>query len=469
MNARAFLFWSLMAIVMLAPLPFGGNRPWAWSLLSLLVGLLVVLWVVGAYRDRTMIEIEWQRSRLIVVPFAILVLWFLLQASGLTPSSWHHPLWEEAAGVLGAPLTGAISLNPEASKTAVMRLLAYGGVFWLAFQLGRNEDRARQILWIVAITGLAYAVYGLVAHLSGSQKILWYPKWAYEGSLTSTFVNRNNFATYAGVTLIATLSLLLSEIYRILRYSPIAASHFLGFLDACGFRFYFLVVAAGMIFTALLLSHSRGGFLSTLIGIGAFMLVSGMRLRRREREPILNFLPAAIGGTLALGLVAAILLISGKQTFNRIDGALATGGDRLAIYERTAEAIQDFPVVGTGIGTFKEGFRLYRDGDFRFSVETVDRAHNTYLELALEGGLPALALMVLLVFYVTLLCFLGTLSRTRGAIYPATGVAVSALVATHALVDFSLQVPAVAVTYLLLLGSACAQSWSRRTHPVQRF
>ncbi len=466
MNARAFLFWPLMAIVALAPLPFGSNRPWSWSLLSLFVGLLVVFWVIAAYRDRTLIQIEWQRSRLIVVPFFILVLWFLLQASGLTPEGWHHPLWKEAAGALGAPLSGAISLNPEASKTALMRLLAYGGVFWLAFQFGRNDERARQILWVVAMAGLAYVVYGLVAHLGGGQQILWYAKWAYEDSLTSTFINRNNFATYAGITLIVTLALLLSEVYRILRYSPIAASHFLGFLDACGFRFYFLIAASGMVFTALLLSHSRGGFLSTMVGIGAFVIVSGMRLRKREQ--IIRFLPAAIGGTLAMGIVAAILLVSGKQTFSRIDETLSTGGDRMAIYEQTGEAIGDFPMLGTGIGTFKQSFRLYRDENFRFSVETVDRAHNTYLELALEGGLPALLLMVLLVSYLTLLCFLGALHRSQGAIYPATGVAVTVLVATHAMVDFSLQIPAVAVTYLLLFGVACAQSWSRRTHPVQR-
>ncbi len=466
MNARPFLFWSLMAIVALAPLPFGSNRPWSWSLLSLLVGLLVVFWVIAAYRDRTVIQIEWQRSRLIVVPFSILVLWFFVQASGLTPEGWHHPLWREASGALGVPLTGTISLNPEASKTALMRLLAYGGIFWLAFQLGQNEGRARQVFWVVAITGLVYVIYGLVAHLSGSQQILWYAKWAYEDVLTSTFVSRNNFATYAGITLIATLALLLSEIYRVLRYSPIAASHFLGFLDACGFRFYFLIVSSGTIFTALLLSHSRGGFLSTLVGVGAFAIVSGMRLRKRER--IIGFLPMTIGGVLAMGIVAAILLVSGKQTFSRIDETLSTGSDRLAIYERTGEAIGDFPVFGTGIGTFKESFRLYRDENFRFVVETIDRAHNTYLELALGGGLPSLFLMVLLVSYLTLLCFLGALRRTQGAIYPAAGVAVSVLVATHAVVDFSLQIPAVAATYLLLFGVACAQSWSRRTHPVQR-
>ena len=463
MSPRHFLFWSLITIAVLAPLPFGSNRPWAWALLSLFVGLLVVAWAIAAARDRSMIRIEWRRSRLIVVPFAILIFWFLIQASGLTPESWHHPLWQDASNALGISLAGTISLNPEASHMAVMRLLAYGGVFWLAFQFGQNEKRAKQTFWAVAIAGLLYAIYGLVAHLSGSEKILWYAKWAYQDSLTSTFINRNSYATYAGITLIVTFVLLLAEIRHVLRYSPISSGEFLAFFDACGLRFYFLVVAAGTIFTALLLTQSRGGLLSLVVGIGAFVIVSRWRFKKRKKARA--FLPIAIWGAMALGSVGTILLMSGNGTISRMDATFSTSSDRTAIYQRTADAIQDAPVTGMGIGAFKESFSLYRDEAVRFYVNTVDRAHNSYLELALEGGLPALLLMVLLIFYITLLCFLGALGRKQNALYPATGVAVTALVGTHAMIDFSIQIPAVAVTYLLILGVACAQSWSSQAVP----
>ena len=39
-------------------------------------------------------------------------------------------------------------------------------------------------------------------------------------------------------------------------------------------------------------------------------------------------------------------------------------------------------------------------------------------------------------------------------------VAASVLVGVHAMVDFSLQLPAVALLYALIMGVACAQSWS---------
>ena len=36
-------FAGLLTLVALAPLPFASNRPWSWSLLSLLVGMLLVM------------------------------------------------------------------------------------------------------------------------------------------------------------------------------------------------------------------------------------------------------------------------------------------------------------------------------------------------------------------------------------------------------------------------------------------
>jgi hypothetical protein len=62
-------------------------------------------------------------------------------------------------------------------------------------------------------------------------------------------------------------------------------------------------------------------------------------------------------------------------------------------------------------------------------------------------------------------------------VFPAVLAACSVLVAVHALVDFSLEMPANAATYALLLGAGCAQALrgaARRVdgtlaagHPVQ--
>ncbi len=116
-------------------------------------------------------------------------------------------------------------------------------------------------------------------------------------------------------------------------------------------------------------------------------------------------------------------------------------------------------MLGTGYGTFEEVFRFYRDASL---PGVYARAHNTYLENALELGLPGAAALFAAVGGLSLLTLRGVRRRRRDAVYPCIGFAATTLVAAHSLVDFSLQIPAVALTYSLLMGAACAQSWSTR-------
>jgi hypothetical protein len=61
-----------------------------------------------------------------------------------------------------------------------------------------------------------------------------------------------------------------------------------------------------------------------------------------------------------------------------------------------------------------------------------------------------------------LTCLKGVRRRHRDWAYPALGVAASVLTGVHALFDFSLQIPAVAILYACILGIGCAQSSSSR-------
>jgi O-antigen ligase len=91
-----------------------------------------------------------------------------------------------------------------------------------------------------------------------------------------------------------------------------------------------------------------------------------------------------------------------------------------------------------------------------------DFAHDDYLQDLLELGIPVAACLFVLVCWLVVLCARGLRARRRDAIYPCLGVAASVLVALHATIDFSLEIPAVASTYLFLLGAAVAQSQTSR-------
>ncbi len=454
------VFIGLLAVVALAPLPFASNRPWSWGLLSLAVGVLTVLWAVAAVRDREAIGAPWRRIWPFVVIFAAIVGWIVAQAGTWTPEAWHHPLWRQAAKALGEPLAGSVSIDREQTLVALMRLLAYAGVFWLAMQLGRSPDRARTMIWIVALAGFVYSVYGLVIEFTGSNTILWYQRWAYADSLTSTFVNRNAFATYAGLSLVTVLGLLLDEIRRGSGGEFDAPPGLRWLLEGLPGRLGALGLMALVTGSTLLLTHSRGGLLSSLIGIA--VLVAGFVAVGGNRPVI----AVSIAAGAAL-FVVAVVGLSGDVVLSRFDRAYDDAVERSEVYSLVWKAILDEPWLGTGYGTFESAFPLIRDA----SIDTefiYDKAHNSYLEFAYETGVPAFALMMGLLGALTALCVRGLWRRSHHRVFPSIGVAAAALVATHALFDFGIQMPAVAVTFCLLLGTACAQSWPMHQPPRRR-
>ena len=448
------VFWGLAALVVLAPLPLGSNRPWAWFALATGVGALLTLWFAGMTLAGRPQPVAAHRLRVPLLLFVGVCLWVVIQWAPWTPTAWHHPLWEDAGRVLGRELAGRISVNPDATLSALTRLLCYGGVFWLSLQLGRRFERARLGMHLMVYAGAAYALYGLVVQFSGSEKILWMDKWAYRGVVTSTFVNRNSYATYAGLTLVCAFALYLNQLGRVLRTNaPGRVKLRLG-LDRLLGPAAPLFVAMLLLGTALLLTESRAGASSTLLGL---VVLLGTALFGRT-------IPIRQAGVLSLVLLLAgvgVFSISGEKLAERLAGTETrelTRRGRGAAYAIVVRAIGDAPLRGTGYGTFRDVFPLYRDESIEGPL-IWDKAHNTYLENALELGIPATAALCGAVLGCARCCWLGIRRRRRNRLYPGVGVATTALVAAHATVDFSLQIPAVAVTYGFILGIACAQSF----------
>ena len=94
--------------------------------------------------------------------------------------------------------------------------------------------------------------------------------------------------------------------------------------------------------------------------------------------------------------------------------------NRLTVYELAERAIADRPWLGSGYGTFKEVYLIYRDESLPDML--LSKAHNTYLENAVELGIPAALLLNGAVLGVVVLCVAGLRRRRRNAIYPSVGV-----------------------------------------------
>ena len=446
-------YWLLLLVVALAPLPFGSNRPWAWSLLSLCVAVLLILWAIAAFIDTNTIQISWGRYRPLLILFGLFIGWSVFQALAPVPKQFWAPGWARLSETLGVATTGVISTDPEQSLTSVMCLLAYAGIFWLGMQVGRRTHYANLALWSVALAGLAYALYGIIVQLEGSNTILWFTKWSYKNSLTSTFVNRNHFAIYAGLSILCTLALIANEARKATEASIATRSGFIQLLDNLSMQIVILAFTFMILATALLLTQSRAGAMMTVVGIIVFLAMLATTSTFAAKSAIRFGLVILIAGGF-FGVISGSLLMS------RIIDVAENISERIIVYKTTLHAIGDRSFLGYGLGSFASVYPSYRGSEFSPNDATYDYAHNIYLQLALESGLIGAILLLLTIILVLMVCGWGARQRHRNGFFASLGVAATILVGGHGLLDFSLQIPAIAASYCLILGVAYAQAWS---------
>lgn len=450
-----WLPYTTIALLAWLPFPIGGHAEWAASLAACLVGLLLALWCVVAWRRSLAVDVP------VVLPLAALLVagvaaWSILQVTpGVLPVEWAHPIWAEAAAA-GLAVEPVVSLNRSASPEALMRLLAGSGMFLLAFALAQRESEARRLLTTLLVIITAYAAFGLAQELTG---------WrlsgsdAYRSNVVSTFVNRNHFATYANLGLIIALGLVLEPLLR----DRGRLGERLGVRIAKAIATIFEerrypLMAAVIILLAVVGSGSRGGLLS-LLGAGLFLLVLVFLISRARRSTKLLAVGAILGfGGLLVWLTGDVLLsrfqvLLAADTLGDIDG-------RIAAWEMTLAAIAERPLLGYGHGAYQELFFLFHDPELG-RIGVFDHAHNDYLQLAAELGLPAAAAMLLALLLLWGLCLRGAVKRRRRRLYPLVATAAAVLVALHAVTDFSLLMPAVALTFAAILGIGCAQGRQR--------
>jgi len=166
----------LLLLVVLAPLPLGSNREWAWTLCAFIAAVITLGWALQALVRPQQVSMSLKPP--VIILFLAVVTWAWLQTMAWVPADWKHPLWglnaEVLAQVTGGPLPGSISLSAQDSLIAVMRLLSYGLVFFLAFQYGRNREKALSTFKWIAFAGFAYAIYGLIIFWGEFGTLFWF-------------------------------------------------------------------------------------------------------------------------------------------------------------------------------------------------------------------------------------------------------------------------------------------------------
>jgi O-antigen ligase len=443
---RSAQLWVTVTALVFSPLFFGSiDQLW----IALWTTLLSISTLLGL---RT--RLSPAQTRVIVAFLCVCCGYGLVAAVQVVPNvlpGFADPIWRQSSRLLGTDATPRISGSAEISAITVGHFLLLVTGFLSGFWSGTSRQNASTMLLAARTAILLYAIYGLISLAVAPDTLLWIPKLAYRGSLTTTFVNRNTAATFLGCGVILwscrvyfSIQSLQTSSLRLLLLSPTN--------QQVGLNIILRASAALTCVFALLLTNSRGGLICSSIGL---LVAMGLLLAKKFKRRI-GFATGFVG--LALTVVVAWLTRTGRIGS---EGVIDNG--RWLAYSLSVGAIRDRPWFGAGAGTFESLFSSLRTPDFN-SWGVWDYAHSTVLEIAVEMGLPVAVIVVVAgcaSIVVLLRRTLRSNDRTRTTLAAVTGIAV--LTYLHSTIDFSLQIPGYLIPFEILLGCGLAMATSNES------
>lgn len=458
--------WVLLGMVALTPLPLGSNRP-------LPIAFIIIVSALLALAATAQILLKdgkrLRRLRIPMVPAALFItalVFIAIQGLVPMPTGLAHPLWATAAEALNRPdLTAYLSIDPAATTERLPLLAAYGLLFLVTHLTARRFNRLQLLTNALLIIGgvwlgLAFADFIIY----GENRLLGDPS-AYPGVPTGPFVNRNSFATYAGMMGTAGLVMVVWTLMASAGTTVKSRSAIADTLTDKSLPLLFgLVLFAGGL-TLVLLTESRAGFTATMAATLCVLLLvpasAGGKKNSKQNGRRLTILAIALA--LAAGWVFTVYQLSGEGVEARFD--VLDDDMRWGFYTHILTMIDARPLLGTGYDTFEAAYAMTRGVSELGQPSRVDHAHSTYLELAAEIGVVATLALILAPLLIALRLISVARKGGRAAIPAAIAVVWTVLLGLHTAVDFSAEMPAIAVVYAIALGlgSGAARVLENRT------
>lgn len=262
------------------------------------------------------------------------------------------------------------TLSPDLTLNALAALLPATAIGLLALAL---DFRGRLLLarLVVGIACLS-ALLGLLQFAAGGATLHLF-RGSSEDSAVGLFANRNHEAV-----LMACALPILAAVTSIRMRDE----------DRPG-RPAIAISAAVLLLMALAATGSRMGLLLGIAGLASAAIIcfaTGPRAASIGR-----FWPVSLGAAGA-AVISISLLVARSGSFARL-ASDPVDHTRVAAIGPLLEAARTFLPFGSGFGTFEPVYRRF-EPDSLLSTVYLNQAHNEPLQLAIEGGAPALLLLI---------------------------------------------------------------------------
>lgn len=371
-------------------------------------------------------------ARIPLILIALLAALFVFQITPLPAGLWSALAGREISAdvlkLIGEPLgPRPLSMQPELTVLSALATIPGVAMAVVAMRLGTP---ARALLgWAAVALALLSLIFGIVQVTLGTaaQPLLLY-QTTHAGLPIGVFANTNHQA-----------DLLLIGFVMAGVLAPQMGRRGGSWLEKPWWAYGVMAVLA----VGVVASGSRAGI--ALLGVALLAVV----LRQQLAGHVRLFLLGAVG---LAGALALLILFNG--TFARSFADFSNLDDpRFSFWPNVIYAIGQFGWLGTGAGTF--------DGVYR-SVETLDtltaaylnHAHNDYLEIMLEMGIPGILLLLAFVGFLVWRAIAIIRQRNLGVGLNLAhgGMICAGLLLLHSAVDYPLRTPLLSVMF----GLCCA-------------
>jgi len=278
--------------------------------------------------------------------------------------------------LLLVPVTLWVTTLPEVTRLQALRLLSGIALYYAIVNWGNSTRRLRLLLTGLLLTGGFLALTAPFTVIWPVGKLSFIPHGWYERFqlLLTDSIHPNVLAGSLVLILPVSLAWLLEGWSKMDWFER-------------GFSGSVTLLLLGM----LAFTQSRGAWMAAAVAVGLVAL-----LRFRWGWILLASLGAA--GFLALNWLGL------GRSLEIMLSASSTGGVALRqeIWSRALMIIQDFPFTGIGMGSFTRVADVMYPF-FHGSPGTINHAHNLFLQIAVDLGIPGLIAWLAIFFIVTLM------------------------------------------------------------------
>ena len=256
-----------------------------------------------------------------------------------------------------------------------------------------NERQINRIISAILIMGGLFGIYGILQY-NGIDFSFWIGNYG-RGKVFGLFGNVGYFAEYLILPLPIAISLFLVSKNKTIKI--------------------LLLIGILTMASTITLTFTRTSYLSLVISfifmLLLFVISRGKRLFKENKKIFIVILTAIV---LIVSLFVIPTSLNEKGTIlskikERVSisqlGSEFSTGRRVAIWKYTIPMIKDYPLLGSGIGSFKYNSLRYQakffdQGDNRalYPYGVADKTHNEYLQLGAELGIIGLIIFIWLIF-----------------------------------------------------------------------